>query len=101
MSRSSGHPPENTAEAGDWYAVSVPADADPAVCERCGRPTEDDTALALHRGLRHDDLDADERDAFRAAYAAEGEELRLFRLRTIAALVVVYFGFLFAYSVFT
>lgn len=81
--------------------ATVPDDDAPAVCPECGRPLPDERLLALHRGLQHyDALDAAERERFEAAYRDEGDDLRVFRLKALAALVVLYFGFLFAYAAF-
>lgn len=85
--------------APDGY--SVPADADPVTCEYCGAPFTDDDSLALHWGVEHDaSLTDAEREAFEAAYDDESEDLRLFRLKSIAVLVALYFVLLMAYSVF-
>jgi hypothetical protein len=78
------------------------APADAPRCSYCGRPFPDEQLLALHRGLEHyDDLDESERDAYEDAYLAENAALRSFRLRALAALVVLYFGFLMLYAVVT
>lgn len=70
-------------------------------CSYCGRRFVDGRVLALHRGREHPDrLSAGERTAYDAAYEAETAELRRFRLKALAVLVFVYFGFLFAYSIF-
>jgi hypothetical protein len=76
-----------------------PAGETAPTCERCGDafPTED--LLALHRGLSHlDDLTPAERAAFDEAHEAETSELRLFRLKAVGAVVLLYFGFLAAYA---
>lgn len=70
-------------------------------CKYCGRafPTED--LRALHRGQEHADrLNEDERAAYEAAYEAETDALRRYRLNAVAALVLLYFGFLYAYALF-
>jgi hypothetical protein len=78
------------------------APADAPRCSYCGTPFPDEELLALHRGLDHyDDLDDAERDAYEDAYLAENADLRSFRLRALAALVVLYFGFLMLYAVVT
>jgi hypothetical protein len=83
--------------------TDVPPDADPYVCERCGRPFAREAYLALHRGLDHDpaSLSNREREAFDAAYDEETADLRRFRLVALAVLVALYFGFLFTYAVVT
>jgi len=69
-------------------------------CSHCGEPFPSERLRALHRGLEHyDRLDDDERAAYEDAYRAEGEDLRSFRLRALAVLVALYFGFLMLYAV--
>jgi hypothetical protein len=81
--------------------VDVPPSRPVYACDRCGQPFAAESRLALHRGLAHpDDLTAAEREAFRAARDEEVADLRRFRLLALAALVALYFGFLFAYAVF-
>lgn len=77
-------------------------DDGPLTCAYCGRRFAEDDWLALHRGLEHSDaITPTERAAFEAAYEAEEAELRFFRLQALAALVVLYFGFLVVYAVAT
>jgi len=71
-----------------------------ATCGHCGERFPAERLRDLHRGLEHyDDLGDDAREAYEAAYEAETESLRSFRLRALAALVVLYFGFLMTYAV--
>jgi len=93
----SGSVPDRASDA----HTHVPADATPHVCDRCGRPFVRESHLALHRGLDHDELSADERAAFEAAREEEVADLRRFRLLALAALVFLYFGFLMTYAVVT
>lgn len=75
------------------------APGDPAVCTYCGARFADDELLALHRGLEHgSDLDDDERAAYADAVASERDDLRLFRLQALVALLVIYFGFVLVYA---
>jgi hypothetical protein len=84
---------------GDADDFDVPSGADPVRCERCGAPFTSDRHLALHRGLSHEgDLTEAEREAFAAAREAERADLRRFRIVALGVLVLVYFGFLFAYA---
>lgn len=84
------------------YDTHVPPDATAHVCDRCGRPFVHESQLALHRGLDHaDDLSPDERAAFETAHEEEVADLRRFRLLALAALVLLYFGFLMTYAVVT
>jgi hypothetical protein len=80
--------------------TTVPADETPADCPYCGRPFAREEYLTLHKGLDHyEDLSADEQEAFVEAYEAETEEIKLFRLKAVGLLVVIYFGFLFTYAI--
>lgn len=72
---------------------------EPAVCRRCGARFVNADLLALHRGLEHGgELTDDERAAYDEAVAAEREALRLFQLKALAALLVLYFGFIYVYA---
>ena len=76
-----------------------PADA---TCDRCAERFPNERLRDLHRGLEHyRDLDGEEREAYETAYESETEDLRSFRLRALAALVLLYFGFLLTYAVVT
>jgi hypothetical protein len=78
----------------------VPTSAPRYDCEYCGRPFAREELRALHRGLEHgSQLDDDEVEQFRAAYTDEEDEIGMFRLKALAALVVVYFGLLMIYAV--
>jgi len=72
----------------------------PFDCRYCGQRFTREEWLALHRGLDHEGLTDTERAAFLAAREAEDEQLRLFRLKALLALVALYFGFVMAYAVF-
>jgi hypothetical protein len=76
------------------------SDGSPFVCSRCTRPFAHEEWLELHRGLAHADLTTDEREAFTDAYETEEDELRLFRLKALIALIAIYFGFIMTYSIF-
>jgi hypothetical protein len=68
-------------------------------CPYCDRRFARETYRDLHLGQEHGErLDADERAAYEAAHDAEAEEIRLFRLKALAVLVLVYFGFLVVYA---
>jgi hypothetical protein len=81
--------------------TDVPPGAPAVACERCGRPFARESYLALHRGLAHDGLDEAERTAYEEAVGDETAALRRFRIVALGALVLLYFGFLFAYAAFT
>ncbi|MEF8841010.1 MAG: C2H2-type zinc finger protein [Haloarculaceae archaeon] len=68
-------------------------------CPYCDRPFAREAYRDLHLGQEHEErLDAGERDAYEAAHDAEAEEIRMFRLKALAVLVLVYFGFLVVYA---
>lgn len=78
-----------------------PSDApeEPATCSYCGEKFVDEQLLALHRGLEHESrLSDDETEAYRTARDAERDDIRLFRLKALAALLGIYFGFIFVYA---
>jgi len=80
-------------------AYDVPPDRPAVDCDYCGRPFADESLLALHRGLAHSaDLTEAEHAAFEATYETETGQLRRFRLKTLAALVFLYFGLLMVYA---
>lgn len=84
----------------DQHDVSIPADASPVECRFCGRPFSTESRRILHEGLDHyERLDDATRRAFADAYEAEQEAIRVFRVKALGALVVLYFGFLWAYSI--
>ena len=88
--------------ARDLSGRPVEYDPGPATheCDYCGRPFTSEELLALHRGHTHpEELSAAELAAFEAAYEAEEEAIRLFRLKAIGLLVALYFGFLIVYAV--
>jgi len=69
-------------------------------CERCGRPFAREEWRALHRGLEHaSELNDDEIEQFRAVYEDEQGSIRMFRLKALATLVVLYFTLLMIYAV--
>ncbi|WP_458204822.1 DUF7410 domain-containing protein [Haladaptatus sp. NG-SE-30] len=92
----------NTAPEMHAPETHVPTDESAHECSYCGRPFRHEEYLVLHRGLEHgEELDDDEVATFRDAYESENEELRLFRLKALALLILLYFGFLFTYSIVT
>jgi hypothetical protein len=87
-----------THDSEDPTSYDVPPGADPAVCERCGRPLPNHQLLALHRGLAHEDLSERERAAYAEAYDEETEGIRRFRLVALGGVVALYFGLLLTYA---
>ena len=83
-------------------ATDVPPGETTHDCPYCGRPFSEEEYRTLHVGLdHHEECTEAELEAFREAYRDETEEIRLFRLKAIGALVLLYFGFLFTYSFVT
>ena len=84
------------------YETRVPSGESPVRCPYCDRPLENEDLLTLHEGLDHwQELDDEEREAFREAYQAETGDLRTFRLKMLGLLILAYFAFLFVYSYYT
>lgn len=70
----------------------------PTTCPHCGRPFSRARYRTLHVGLEHyDRLGDDEREAFVSEYREETAEIKRFRLKALALLIVLYFGFLYLY----
>lgn len=87
--------------AGFGTETDVPPGADAHVCDRCGQPFAREEYRTLHLGLAHyDRLSGAERERFEAAYAEERADIRRFRIVALGLLVLLYFGFLFAYAFF-
>ena len=75
------------------------SDAETFDCPYCDRRFAREEYRDLHRGQEHGSrLDDAEREAYEAAHDAETEQIRLFRLKALAVLVLVYFGFLLVYA---
>lgn len=78
--------------------TSDPDVGDASSCPHCGRPFSRTRYRTLHVGLEHyDRLDEDEREAFVAEYREETAEIKRFRLKALALLIALYFGFLYLY----
>jgi hypothetical protein len=83
-------------------AYDPPDGAEIHRCPECDRPFPEPDLVALHRGLEHDGaLEAADREAVANARESEHRRLRLFRLRTLVVLVVLYFGLLILYALVT
>lgn len=81
--------------------TAVPPGETPYVCSYCGYPFSRESHRTLHHGLEHYEALSDaERTAFNDAYTAEEDDLRRFRIISLGALVLLYFGFLFMYILF-
>jgi hypothetical protein len=68
-------------------------------CHYCDAVFTRERYRDLHCGQTHHDLlSADEIEAHTAALEKERKALRLFRLKALAGLVAIYFGFLLIYA---
>jgi hypothetical protein len=91
--------PDGTSDDPAAPETRIPDDATVHACDRCGRPFERERYLVLHRGLEHPaDLSAAEREAFEDARETEEDALWRYRIVALGALVVLYFGLLYAYA---
>lgn len=71
---------------------------DASSCPHCGRPFSRTRYRTLHVGLEHYDRLTDEQlEAFVSEYRDESAEIKRFRLKALALLVAIYFGFLYLY----
>ena len=84
------------------FPTDVPKDASPALCPYCDQPFPREDLLILHVGLEHGDTcDQTEHAAFERALDAETEDVRLFQIKAVGMLVVLYFGLLITYAAVT
>lgn len=84
----------------DREAFERPADGEGHACPHCGRPFARAEYVTLHRGLDHPEtLSEEDRSRFANVYRSETDEIKLFRLKALAALIGMYFTFLYLYLV--
>lgn len=96
---SDAHELPSTRDAPERRSPPPDPPTEPAVCTHCGARFADETLLALHRGLEHEsELTDEEQAAYADAVEAEREDLRLFRLKALVALLGLYFGFIYVYA---
>lgn len=78
--------------------LRVPDGERPARCPHCGRPFRTDDLRALHLGEAHPEgCTDDELAAYESARERENEDLFVYHLKVVGALVALYAFFLFAY----
>lgn len=78
--------------------LHVPDGETPARCPHCGRPFRSERLRALHLGESHPAACTDEeRAAYDEAREAEDEDLFVYHLKVVAALVGLYAFFVFSY----
>ena len=87
------------------YATSTPeiaipdGEEPPEHCPYCEQPFHTERLLALHLGEVHNEALTDaERAAYENAFDAESDELFIYHLKVIGALIVVYFFVTYAYA---
>jgi uncharacterized C2H2 Zn-finger protein len=94
MAVESPEPPESP----EFPEVRVPDGETPARCPYCARPFRTERLRALHLGDVHrEEATDDQRAAYEQAKEAEREDLFLFHLKVVAALVAMYALFLLSY----
>ena len=77
----------------------VPAGEEPAQCPHCGRPFTDGRLRDLHVGEVHAEAcTAEERERYEAALEAEADDLFVFHLKIVAAIVAVVMGYVYLYG---
>jgi hypothetical protein len=71
----------------------------PEQCPYCEQPFRTERLLALHLGEVHDEVLTDaQRRVYEDAFEAESDELFIYHLKVIGALIVVYFFVTYAYA---
>jgi len=78
----------------------VPAGEEPAArCPYCARPFKEERFCALHVGEAHLAEASDEEiDRYEAAEDAEEDDLFVFHLKVVAAIVAVIMGYVYLYG---
>lgn len=78
--------------------IRVPEGETPERCPHCGRPFRSARSRALHLGEAHEDACTDDqRAAYEDAREEENDDLFIYHLKVVAALVGLYAFFVFAY----
>ncbi|UPM42552.1 DUF7410 domain-containing protein [Halocatena salina] len=86
--------------ANERVPTAIPDDDTPAArCPYCTRPFATEQLCVLHLGERHREQWTDEqRERYERAYDAESNELFVFHLKVIGALVGTFFAFTYTYA---
>lgn len=81
-------------------AYDVPPGEEPAArCPHCERPFRSERLRDLHVGETHpDEATDDDRERYEAAREAEDDELFVFHLKIVAAIVAVIMGYVYLYG---
>ena len=90
---------DTAAPTGERAAPPPKPPEEPAVCGHCGDRFAGDRLLALHRGRAHREALTDaEVEAYREARTEERDDVRLFRVKALGLLLLIYFGFIYVYA---
>lgn len=81
-------------------AFSVPAGEEPvARCPHCERPFQDERVRDLHVGEVHGEAATEaELERYETATEAEADDLFVFHLKVVAAIVAVIMGYVYLYG---
>jgi hypothetical protein len=84
----------------DANAIAIPDDEEPAGrCPFCERPFRHDRFLDLHLGQAHSpECDEDQIQRYEEANDAESDDLFVFHLKVVAAIVAVIMGYVYLYG---
>ncbi len=79
--------------------TSVPDGTEATHCPHCERPFSTERLRAIHLGEVHADrLTESERERYEEAIDDEADELFIFHLKVVAAIVVLSLGFTYTYA---
>ena len=79
--------------------TAVPPDQTPAVCPYCERPFARKHLRDLHVGEAHADAASEaERTAYDAVYELESDDLFVYHLKVVAAIVMLLMGLAYLYA---
>lgn len=84
---------------GERVATVVPSDVSPpAQCPYCSQPFPTERLCTLHLGEHHrEEWTDDERERYESVSDTEADELFIFHMKVIGALVITFFGFSYIY----
>ena len=90
----------DTTSHGVQPETRVPDGQEPAAtCPYCDRPFPERRLRDLHVGSSHEGIKGEERDAYDAAVDGEGDDLFVYHLMIIGALVAVYAALIILYMI--
>jgi len=77
--------------------TDVPPEESPERCPYCDRPLRSQRLLALHIGEAHPDRTETETAAYAEAREDEDDELFVYHMKVIAAIVLLFFAVTYTY----